>query len=154
MRAWFARRWKRLLLVPVILPLIGFGCANQLLLHPSTDPRNAHGAVAHKIPTENGAIEVWTIRTPACHEQAPKASLLEFCGNGTRAEDVAAWLANDRWKTWPVEVWVMNYPGYGGSSGSARLKAIPPAALATYDALHAAAPDRPIFIEANSLGSI
>jgi pimeloyl-ACP methyl ester carboxylesterase len=47
----------------------------------------------------------------------------------------------------------MNYPGYGGSEGGAKLKLIPPAALAAYDALAEVARGRPIFVEGNSLGT-
>ncbi len=47
----------------------------------------------------------------------------------------------------------MNYPGYGGSAGAAKLSSIPRAALATYDELRHLAGERPIFLEANSLGT-
>jgi pimeloyl-ACP methyl ester carboxylesterase len=48
----------------------------------------------------------------------------------------------------------MNYPGYGGSSGGAKLDDIPPAALATYDDLRKrAGGDAPIFVCGNSLGT-
>jgi pimeloyl-ACP methyl ester carboxylesterase len=53
----------------------------------------------------------------------------------------------------PVEVAGMNLPGYGGSTGPAHLDKIGPAALAAYDALHAKAGTRPIFVQANSLGT-
>ena len=47
----------------------------------------------------------------------------------------------------------MNYPGYGRSTGPAKLDAIAPAALATYDALAAEAHGKPIVISGSSLGS-
>src|SRR5262245_58824808 len=109
------RRWKRLLVLLILLPLIGFGCANNLILHPSRHYIDPHGAMAKKIPFRDGELEVWTARSPACGNGEAKASLLEFTGNGTRAEEIATWLVNDRWKQWPVEIWVLNYPGYGGS---------------------------------------
>jgi pimeloyl-ACP methyl ester carboxylesterase len=64
------------------------------------------------------------------------------------AEDTAL-----RWGQRPVEAWAVNYPGYGGSPGPARLKAIPPSALAAYDALAAKANGKPIFLIGQSLGS-
>ena len=154
MRSWLKRRWKRLLtgFVCVEIFVSVYGCANTFILHPSTHHIDPHGAVVNKIPYGDGALEVWTARSPACGDGEPKASVLEFTGNGTRAEEIAKWLMDYRWKHWPVEIWVLNYPGYGGSSGSAKLSAIPPAALATYDALKAAHPERPIFLESNSLG--
>jgi len=154
MLRWVRKRWKELLTALVCLEIyVGVaGCANTFILHPSTDRRDPHDAVARKITVGNQTIEVWTAKSPACAGGEAKASLIEFCGNGTRAEDVCSWIANVRWKKWPVEVWCMNYPGFGGSTGPATLASIPPAALATYDAFHAAAPDRPIFLESNSLG--
>lgn len=47
----------------------------------------------------------------------------------------------------------MNYPGFGASTGPARLARIPEAALAVYDALRARAGDHPIFLRANSFGT-
>jgi pimeloyl-ACP methyl ester carboxylesterase len=130
------------------------GCANSFLLYPSTDQRDAGGAKPHALPVEKGkSLEIFTDRSPACGSGEPKAYVLEYCGNGTRAEDITAWLANQRWRQWPVEVWCMNYPGYGQSTGPAALNAIPPAALATYDSLRKVAGERPIILEANSLGS-
>jgi len=148
------RRWKQLLLLLVCVEIFVnvYGCASSLVLHPSTHHIDAKGAVAKKIPFGDSYVEVWTSRSPACGDGEPKASVLEFCGNGTRAEEIATWVAQNRWAKWPIELWVLNYPGYGGSPGKARLASIPPAALTAYDALHAAAPDRPIFLESNSLG--
>ena len=39
------------------------------------------------------------------------------------------------WNDRAVEIWGMNYPGFGGSTGPARLSKIGPAALATFDEL-------------------
>src|SRR5213076_1731280 len=52
-----------------------------------------------------------------------------------------------------VEVWGVNYPGFGGSSGPARLARIGPASLAAYDELRKVAGTRPIFVFGASLGS-
>jgi len=78
--------------------------------------------------------------------------LLEFCGNGTRAEDIAAWVAH-RWDAHPIEVWAVNYPGFGGSTGPAKLDSIPPAALAAYDALATRANGKPILSGGHSIGT-
>ena len=43
----------------------------------------------------------------------PAAFILRFSGDANTA---AKWTA-DRWRERPVEAWVVNYPGYGGSSG-------------------------------------
>jgi pimeloyl-ACP methyl ester carboxylesterase len=52
-----------------------------------------------------------------------------------------------------VEVWAVNYSGYGASTGPARLRSIPPAALAAYDKLSAHSNGRPIFVAGQSLGT-
>jgi pimeloyl-ACP methyl ester carboxylesterase len=48
---------------------------------------------------------------------------------------------------------MVNYPGYGGSTGPADLAAIPPAALAVYDHVAKLAGGKPIFLAGNSLGT-
>jgi hypothetical protein len=57
------------------------------------------------------------------------------------------------WNNRAVEVWGMNYPGFGGSTGPARLKRLGPAALAAFDALKDKAGDHPIFVFGASLGT-
>jgi pimeloyl-ACP methyl ester carboxylesterase len=47
----------------------------------------------------------------------------------------------------------MNYPGFGGSTGPARLSKIGPAALATFDELKRHAGDRPIVPFGTSIGA-
>src|SRR5439155_12173538 len=57
------------------------------------------------------------------------------------------------WGDKPVEVWAVNHPGFGGSTGPPRLSRFGPAALAAYDALAAEATGKPIFVSGMSLGS-
>lgn len=144
-----------LVIVPLYALIMTFGgCANRLLLHPSKHPIDAGGAVRHSLPHDGRQIEAWTARSPALAAGGePRAYVLEFCGNATRAEEIAQFVA-ERWKKHPVEVWVMNYPGFGGSEGRAELRTIAPSAVATYDDLAKLARGRPIFIEANSMGTV
>jgi alpha-beta hydrolase superfamily lysophospholipase len=143
--------WLAVLLAYVGVMTFG-GCADRLVLFPSTHPINA-GAAARKTIDFNGReLEIWTARSRAADGQEPEGFVLEFCGNATRAEEIADYVA-DRWASRPVEAWVVNYPGYGGSAGGAKLNLIPPAALAAYDALAMVASGRPIFVEGNSLGT-
>src|SRR3954469_14128186 len=108
------------------------GCADKFLLHPPGGEIDAGPARVRDLKWGERKIQVWTARSPALADsEDPTAYVLEFCGNATRAEQVAQYVA-DRWKKYPVEAWVMNYPGYGGSSGGASLASIPPAALKTY----------------------
>ena len=47
----------------------------------------------------------------------------------------------------------MNYPGFGGSTGPARLARLGPAALTAFDAVKHAAGDRPVVVFGASLGT-
>jgi len=155
------RRGKRRLIVYsslfiVYLLLVSCGSlADRLILFPSTEPLNAGRATTRRaIPWAGGEVEAWVARSQGARVAGaePRAFVLEFTGNATRAE----WIAEDvalRWGPRPVEVWAINYPGYGGSTGPARLKSIAPAALAAYDEMRRAAGDRPIFACGNSLGT-
>src|SRR2546421_172087 len=75
----------------------------------------------------------------------PVAFHLEFSGNGSRAEHTAAPVAA-QWGDRAVEVWGVNYPGYGRSTGPARLRDFPRAGLAVYDELAKVANGRPIIL--------
>jgi pimeloyl-ACP methyl ester carboxylesterase len=79
--------------------------------------------------------------------------VLQFPGNTGRAERMARRFQRC-WTGWRAEVWSVNYPGFGGSSGSACLSAIGPAALAAHDALASTAEDRPVLLLGDSFGSV
>ena len=139
-----------------LLLLIALGCSDRLILYPSADPIVVPDIRRERIPLPNGShVEAWVTATEALRRSGgePEAYVLAFIGNAARAELTAPYFAKD-WGDRRVEVWAVNYPGYGGSPGAARLAAIPPAALAAYDALRSrAGPGRPIFLEARSIGT-
>jgi pimeloyl-ACP methyl ester carboxylesterase len=125
------------------------GCADHYLLFPSTRAIDARSA--QRIVIEP-STEVWMARSPAAQvANDVEAYVLEFTGNATRAEEIATYAAG-RWQPHRAEVWVMNYPGFGGSAGPAKLHSIAPAALATFDELKRHAGEKPIFVCGNSLG--
>src|SRR4051812_39490439 len=136
----------------LLLPLMLSGCADKLVLFPSTHPIHPDGARERTIPFGDGKLSIMVARSPGCDRREPAAFDLEFVGNGTRAEWVAGPVAQ-RWGDRPVEVWALNYPGYGRSTGPASLRSIPSAALAVYDAMAKAADGRPIFLGSHSLGT-
>jgi len=76
---------------------------------------------------------------------------LRFYGNADRADRWPAMEA-EMWKHRAVEIWGMNYPGFGGSTGPARLARIGPAAVAAFDALRSEAADAPIVLYGASIG--
>jgi pimeloyl-ACP methyl ester carboxylesterase len=146
-------RNRPFVIVILLMGSLVAGCAETFLLHPMSQPIDARGATQQFIEHSGTRIEVYTALSPGARESRhPRAFVLEFTGNATRAEQVAGYIA-DRWGNRPVEVWVMNYPGFGQSTGPARLGTIPAAALTTYDELSRRARGRPIFVAGNSLGT-
>jgi hypothetical protein len=141
----------RITLIYSVFVILLSGCADRLILFPSTQPIRGVQAEALKINGPSGALEIWK-RSAGLAPAEPKAFVLTFVGNASRAEwDVEQVAA--LWQGMPVEVWAVNYPGYGASAGSARLSSIAPAALAAYDALKLRAGDRPIFVGGRSIGT-
>lgn len=147
------RRAAALTVVLYLLVMIFGGCADRMILLPPKGHIDAGPARRTSVTSKVGDVEVWTARSQSLGTRDPHAFVLEFTGNATRAEQIAQFVA-DRWQNYPIEAWTMNYPGYGANPGtSPHLKDIPPAALATFDHLKSIAGDRPIFLEANSLGT-
>jgi pimeloyl-ACP methyl ester carboxylesterase len=127
------------------------GCVDGLLLQPSCDPIECK-AGRKTVEFEGGELEIWTVRGRQPEGAAPDFFVLSFIGTGDRAEEWAAFEA-DTWSDSSAEIWVLNYPGYGRSTGPAALERIPPSALAAYDELRKVAAGRPIMVSGNSLGS-
>ncbi|MFG0317088.1 MAG: alpha/beta hydrolase, partial [Planctomycetota bacterium JB042] len=138
-------------LLVLLAPLVG--CADSFLLHPTTDPRAVPArTVRRTIPTPEGELEAWVRASPGVGGAAPAAFDVEFCGNASRAERmVERW--SERWGDRSVEVWAVNYPGFGGSSGDACLRRCVRAAEAAFDHVAAEADGRPVFVGGSSLGS-
>ncbi len=127
--------------VPITLALLYFAVLafaplpDRLVLFPSTDRLNTRGAVRKAIPFEKGEVEVWTATSRLAQQQGqPQFYVLRFYGNADRADRWVA-LEADMFNNRAVEVWGMNYPGFGGSTGPAKLARLGPAALAAFDAL-------------------
>src|SRR5215468_5475040 len=125
---------------------------DYLILFPTRAPINAGGAVRKTIPFENGDLEIWTAQSRHAQQQG-RADLfiLRFYGNADRADRWAAMEA-EMWNDRAVEIWGMNYPGFGGSTGPARLARIGPTAVAAFDVLRRQAADAPIVAYGASIG--
>ena len=128
------------------------GCASSLLLHPTRQPMRYPGIERRIVEREEGDLEVWVARSPGAESVPIAVAVLAFPGNADRAERAAASVARLLGER-PVEVWAVNYPGYGGSEGTADLDAIPGSALAAYDALTAQSPGLPVLCWGESLGT-
>src|SRR5687768_13667014 len=131
-RRRFKRRYVYGALIVAYALLMTSSCvADRLILFPSTVPIPTPGATKVTVQTPAGErVEVFTARTAPSRGKEPEAFLLVFIGNADRAER-GVYYGLEQADRRPVEVWAMNYPGYGGSPGPARLKSIGAAALAT-----------------------
>lgn len=153
--------WRRLLsrqriaaYATLYLAFLTFGCAisltDRLVMIPSTQPVKLNDI-------ERVTIDVGPLRTVDLYRRTsattrPEAYALEFIGNGDRAEWIAS-LAPTKFGGHRVESYAMNYPGYGRSTGPARLKTSAEAGLIAYDWLRKRAGNRPIFVTGRSLGT-
>jgi uncharacterized protein len=126
---------------------------DRLILFPTTGRLDAGAATRKAIPFQSGDLEVWTAQSALAQERGrPEIYVLRFYGNADRAD---RWVAAEAgmWNNRAVEVWGMNYPGFGGSTGPARLARLGPAALAAFDELQKIAGDRPVIVFGASLGT-
>ena len=148
------RRWVLLLLGGSYFVVIMFGSLpDKLILFPTTYRIDPHGAARQTIPFQNGELEIWTARSRLARQRNHvDAYVLRFYGNADRAERWVA-LDADAFGERALEIWGMNYPGFGGSSGPARLKRMSPAALAAFDALKSKAGNPRIYVFGASIGS-
>src|SRR5439155_7935711 len=104
-------------------------------------------------PFQNGELEIWTAKSQRAQKQgSADVYIFRFYGNADRAERGVAAEAEE-WNDRAVEIWGMNYPGFGGSTGSARLSRIGPAAVAAFDELKRHGADRPILLSGASIGA-
>jgi uncharacterized protein len=126
---------------------------DHLILFPTRSPIDPSGAVRKAVPFEGGELEVWTAKSHRAQQQGhADIFILRFYGNADRADRWAAAEA-DMWSDRAVEIWGMNYPGFGGSTGPARLSRIGPAAVAISDELRYHAANRPIVVFGTSIGA-
>ena len=126
---------------------------DHLILFPTRTSIDAGGAIRKTIPFQNGELELWTaISRRAQQNGRVDTYVLRFYGNADRAE---RWVAAeaDEWDDRTVEIWGMNYPGFGGSTGPTRLSRIGPAALTAFDELQRHANSNPIVLYGASLGA-
>ena len=146
--------WRLLAIGLVYFALMFFGnLPDHLILFPTRAPIDAGSASRKTIPFQNGELEVWTAKSHRAQQQGrADIFILRFYGNADRADRWAAAEAQ-MWNDRAVEIWGMNYPGFGGSTGPARLSLIGPAALTTFDELRDHADDRPIVSFGASIGA-
>jgi pimeloyl-ACP methyl ester carboxylesterase len=120
---------------------------DRIMLRPHRLRIDARGATRLGLAWSGGEVEVWKARTQA----EPEAYVLRFYGNADRAD---RWVADEPdGLPFAAEVWGVNYPGFGGSTGASSLRAVGESALVAYDALAKVAGDKPIFVFGTSMGT-
>src|SRR5438067_10633468 len=150
-----SRRLTLLLAISVVYFMVLFfgHLPDHLILFPTKAPIDTGGAVRKSVPFKNGELEVWTAKSRRAQQQGrTDIFILRFYGNADRADRWAAAEA-EMWSDRAVEIWGVNYPGFGGSTGPARLSKIGPAALAAFDELKRHARDSPIVPFGASIGA-
>lgn len=124
---------------------------DRLVLQPTRHPIPAEEKSRRLIPFGAGQLEVWTHRVGGAGGREPDLFVLKFPGTAGRAERSTDHPA-DSWPDRCVELWAVNPPGYGGSTGRARLQQLAPVARTVYDELQHQAAGRPLLVTGNSLG--
>ncbi len=132
--------------------IIGGCSADWVILGSNHDSLDASGLTRQVITHDGRAVECWLARSPGAQSREPEAIVLFLPGQRARAEPWTAMVAG-AWGDHPVEVWGLNFPGYGGSDSTGRLADVAPSAIAAYDDIHARHPTRRIFIHAASFGT-
>jgi len=126
---------------------------DHLILFPTTAPINSGSAVRKAIPFENGELEIWVAQSQrARRRNRADVFMLRFYGNADRADCWAA-VEAEMWNDRAVEIWGMNYPGFGGSTGPARLARIGSASITVFDELSRHTAGAPIVAYGASIGA-
>ena len=127
--------------------------ADRLILQPTTNPVSSFGKERLAISCESGTIEVWTQRIGATRSEDADVFVLKFVGTDERAERTN-YQPLSCWTDLRGEVWAVNPPGYGGSTGRASLRNFAAAGRAAYQRIADVAAGRPIIVMGTSLGCI
>ncbi|MEO8698949.1 MAG: alpha/beta fold hydrolase, partial [Kofleriaceae bacterium] len=125
------------------------GCLADTLLLAPQKPAPAPGARREVLALPEGNIEVFVADNLGATE--PAAFVLRFYGNAQLANDVQ--YDAETFTGLPIEIWGVNYPGYGGSEGQATLANVASVARHAYAALAKRANGRPIIVMGNSMGT-
>jgi pimeloyl-ACP methyl ester carboxylesterase len=135
----------------VVSMILGCGLTDRLLLYPQTGALpDTRGASRMTVPCSSGEVEVWRARSARVTGE-PEAYVLRFYGNADRAD---LWAGDEaRGLPFAGELWGVNYPGFGGSGGSASLRGVAESARAVYDTVKKEAGAKPILVFGTSMGT-
>jgi pimeloyl-ACP methyl ester carboxylesterase len=127
--------------------------ADRMIFQPTRNPVSTLGKARRLIEYRHGFVEAWTQRIGTSNTRDVDVFVLKFAGKDERAER-ANYQPLDSWPDLNGEVWSINPPGYGGSSGRASLRTFAAAAKAAYDEITKVAAGRPLILMGSSLGTI
>ena len=127
--------------------------ADRLIMKPSRHRLSTLGKQRETFPFRKGHLEVWTQRVGTIDPDEVDVFVLKLHGTAGRAER-STYHPMDYWTDLRAELWSMNPPGYGGSSGSASVRTLAAAAQTTYLEMARRADGRPIIVIGNSLGTV
>ncbi len=121
--------------------------ADKLVIFPQPSEGAAPPAEQHFVREGDASIELWRVPHPQARGYA-----VRFYGNADLA---------DRWVTSEgrvygelgIELWAVNYPGFGMSQGPASLEGVANAAAIAFDHVKSLAGDKPIVVIGTSLGT-
>jgi pimeloyl-ACP methyl ester carboxylesterase len=125
---------------------------DKLVLCPSRHPIPVAGKSRRLVEVDDDRVEIWTHRNGEHSTDDAELFVLKFPGTGGRAERGTDHPV-EYWPDVKAELWTVNPPGYGCSSGRAQLVKLPRMADAVYEELASVAGDRPIVVTGNSLGT-
>lgn len=149
-------KWRAAIVIIALLYMVAilFGrLPDRLILFPTTHGIASRGAERNEIAFPNGVLEILTARSQSARQKdEPDFYVLRFYGNADRAERWVA-LEADAWNGRAVELWGVNYPGFGRSTGPAGLRRMADSGLAAFDRLYQNAGGKPIIIFGASIGS-
>jgi pimeloyl-ACP methyl ester carboxylesterase len=111
------------------------------------------GKTRRLIQVGNDRVEIWTHRNGGHGTDDAELFVLKFPGAGGRAERGTDHPV-DYWPGLKAELWTVNCPGYGGSSGRASLSKLAGVADGVCDELVRVAGGRAVLVVGNSLGTV
>ena len=106
--------------------------ADRLILRPSTHPVSSFGKHRRTVACGLETVEVWTQQIGTTNSDDADVFVLKFMGTDERAERTN-YQPLSCWSNLRGEVWAVNPPGYGGSTGRASLRSFAAAGRATYE---------------------
>ncbi|QDU25123.1 Alpha/beta hydrolase family protein [Anatilimnocola aggregata] len=149
-------KWK-LVILPAVHPaqthiMLLAPLANLLILRPSRHVIPTPDKERRLIPFRGGHLEIFVTRT-GDPDVDPQYFTLAFPGTEGRAEKYPT-DPLDQWSDIPGEIWTVNPPGYGKSTGWAKLSKLAKAADTVYRAFEREASGRPMLLSAFSMGTL